>query len=132
MAELVPITGLYAALQTFVAMGLLVPIQRLRARYEVSLHAGDHPDLDVAIRRHANWTEHVPFTLLLIGLLELNGGSALLLHALGAGLLLARLAHPFGLQPDVMRMPLRIVGAVGTLLVTLAAAIALLVETLQV
>jgi uncharacterized membrane protein YecN with MAPEG domain len=131
MAELsVPITGVYAALQAFVVMGLLWPIQRLRTKYEVSLHAGQHPDLEVAIRRHANWTEHVPFALLLIGLLELNGGSAALLHGLGVGLLVARVAHPFGLKHDVMRVPLRVVGAVGTILVTLVAAVALLLGSL--
>ena len=124
----VPITGLYAALQAFVAIALVAPIGRLRGKYDVSIHAGGHADLDVAIRRHANWTEHVPFALLLIALLELNGGSAGLLHGLGAGLLVARVLHPLGLKADTMRAPLRGIGAIGTLLVTLIAAIALLVK----
>jgi len=129
MAEFpVPITGLYAALQAFVAVALIVPIGRLRAKHGVSIHAGGHPDLDVAIRRHANWTEHVPFALLLIGLLELNGGSAGLLHGLGASLLVARIVHPLGLKADTMRSPLRGIGALGTLLVTVIAAIALLLK----
>ena len=131
MAEIhVPITGVYAALQAFVAIALVAPIGRLRTKYEVSIHAGGHPDLDVAIRRHANWTEHVPFALLLIALLELNGGSAALLHGLGAGLLVTRILHPIGLKAETMRAPLRGIGALGTLLVTVIAAIALLVKAL--
>jgi uncharacterized membrane protein YecN with MAPEG domain len=105
-----------------------MPVGRLRARYDVSIHAGGHPDLDVAIRRHANWTEHVPFALLLIALLELNGGSAGLLHGLGVTLLVARVLHPLGLDATVMRRPLRGVGAVATMLVTGIAAIALLLK----
>jgi uncharacterized membrane protein YecN with MAPEG domain len=124
----VPITGLYAALQAFVAIALVAPIGRLRGKYDVSIHAGGHPDLDVAIRRHANWTEHVPFALLLMGLLELNGGSPGLLHGLGIGLLAARVLHPLGLKHDNIRVPLRGIGAFGTLIVTLVAAIALLMK----
>jgi uncharacterized protein len=126
----VPITGLYAALQAFVAIALVAPVGRLRGKYNVSIHAGGHPDLDTAIRRHANWTEHVPFALLLMALLELNGGSPALLHGLGAGLLVARVLHPLGLKPDNMRVPLRGIGAFVTLIVTVVAAIALLVEVL--
>ena len=124
----VPITGLYAALQAFVAVALVAPIGRLRTKYEVSIHAGGHPDLDVAIRRHANWAEHVPFALLLIALLELNGGGTGLLHGLGAGLLVARILHPIGLKAETMRAPLRGIGALGTLLITVTAAIALLLK----
>ena len=70
----------------------------------------------------------MPFALLLIALLELNGGSAGLLHGLGAGLLVARVLHPLGLKADTMRAPLRGIGAIGTVLITGIAAIALLMK----
>ena len=128
MAEVhVPtITALYAALQALVAIGLVVPVGQLRARTNVPLGSGGNPQLEVAIRRHANWAEHVPFELLLMALLELNGGSAALLHGLGLVLLAARVVHPFGLKADTMRVPARGIGAFATMLVTLVAAIALL------
>jgi uncharacterized membrane protein YecN with MAPEG domain len=129
MSELpVPITALYAALQAIVSIVLVAPIGRLRSATNVSLGSGGNPALEVAIRRHANWTEYVPFTLLLIALLELNGSSAGLLHGLGAGLLVARVLHPLGLKHDDMRVPLRGIGAGGTLLVTLVATVALLLQ----
>jgi uncharacterized membrane protein YecN with MAPEG domain len=129
MPELhVPISGLYAALQAFIAIGLVVPVGQLRGKTSVSLGSGGNPALETAIRRHANWTEHVPFALLLIALLELNGGGAGLLHGLGLTLLAARIAHPLGLKADTMQVPLRGIGAIATLAVTLVAAIALLLK----
>ena len=124
----VPITALYAALQGLVMIILEMPIGRLRSQANVSIGDGGNPALAVAIRRHGNWTEHVPFALLLIALLELNGGSSGLLHGLGLTLLVARILHPLGLKADTMKVPLRGIGAVGTLLVTLVAAIALLLK----
>jgi uncharacterized protein len=126
----VPITALYAALQGILAIALEVPVGRLRGQTNVSIYDGGNPALAAAIRRHANWTEHVPFVLLLLALLELNGASAGLLHVLGITLLVARILHPFGLDPQVMRRPLRAVGALGTLLVSLVAIVALLVQAL--
>ena len=126
----VPITAIYAALQALLAIALVVPVGRLRASTDVSLGAGGNPQLETAIRRHANWTEHVPIALLLMALLELNGGSPGLLHGLGVTLLVARVLHPLGLDPTTMRRPLRGIGAFATLLVTLVAAIALLVKVL--
>jgi uncharacterized membrane protein YecN with MAPEG domain len=126
----VPITALYAALQGLLLIALEIPVGRLRAQTNVSIYDGGNPALAAAIRRHANWTEHVPFVLLLMALLELNGASGALLNFLGLGLLASRIAHPFGLDPAQMRRPLRGVGALGTLLVSVVAIIALLMQAL--
>jgi len=127
---LVPISALYTALQALIAIGLVVPVGQLRGKTNISLGSGGNPALETAIRRHQNWCEHVPIALLLMALLELNGGSAGLLHGLGAALLVARILHPIGLDATEMRRPLRGIGAFGTLLVTLVAAIALLLTAL--
>ena len=126
----VPITALYAALQGLLVIALEIPVGRLRSQTNVSIYDGGNPALAAAIRRHANWTEHVPFVLLLMALLELNGASAALLHFLGLTLLAARIAHPFGLDPAQMRRPLRGLGALGTLLVSVVAIVALLRQAL--
>jgi len=123
---LVPISALYTALQALIAIGLTIPVGQARLRAEVSLGDGGNADLQTAIRRHANWTEHVPIALLLIALLELNGASAALLHGLGATLVVARIAHPIGLSATNMRSPLRGIGAFATMIVTAVAALALL------
>ncbi len=116
----VPITALYAALLGLVMIVLQLLLGRQRLDNDVSLYDGGHKDLAVAIRRHANWTEHVPFALILLALIELNGASAVWLHTLGATLLVARIVHPFGLRWDVARVRARFIGAFATLLVILA------------
>jgi uncharacterized membrane protein YecN with MAPEG domain len=121
----VPITALYAGLLGIMFLALELPIGLLRTRTNVSLGDGGNPDLTVAIRRHANFVEHVPLALLLLALLELNGAGHGLLHVLGTGLILARLMHPFGLDIHVMRRPPRGLGAATTSLVILVASVAL-------
>jgi hypothetical protein len=122
----VPVTALWAALQGIVMIALGAPVGRLRTKTNISIGDGGNPELAVAIRRHANWTENVPFALLLLALLELNGASSALLNTLGAVLLACRIAHPFGLDPQVMRRPLRGIGAIGTTLVIGVSIVALL------
>jgi hypothetical protein len=90
-------------------------------RSGTSIHDGGDARLAVAIRRHGNFAEHVPLALLLLALIELGGASPLLLHGLGATLLLARLLHPLGLEAGNVRNPLRLGGALATTLVQLVA-----------
>ena len=118
---LVPVTALYAILLGLLSVVLLLGVGRGRLRTGVSLYDGGDAELAVAIRRHANFTEQVPLTLLLIAIVELNGAPQLWVHALGAALLVCRILHPFGLRFDQAKVPLRFYGAFGTLLVTLAA-----------
>ena len=68
----------------------------------------------------------MPLALILVGFLELNGASPGLLHGLGIALVVSRVAHPLGLQHDNVRNPLRGIGAGGTILVTLIAAVMLI------
>lgn len=126
----VPVTALYAGLLGLVFIALEAPIGVMRTRANVSLYDGGNKPLAVAIRRHANFVEHVPLALLLLALLELNGAGHGLLHGLGAALLLARVLHPFGLDYDTMRKPLRGIGAFTTMIVTAVAAIALVWKAL--
>ena len=123
---MLPITGFYAGLLALilVALGIQVGIQR--ARTGISILHGQDMNLATAIRRHANFTEGVPLALILLAALELNGASRGLLHGLGAALVVARISHPLGLQHDNMRNPLRGIGAGGTTLITVIAAVALI------
>jgi uncharacterized membrane protein YecN with MAPEG domain len=80
----------------------------------------------VADRRHMNFVENVPFALLLIAFVEASGAPKGWVHALCIVLVIARLVHPFGIDPNRMKHPARGVGAGGTYLVILAAAFTLL------
>jgi uncharacterized membrane protein YecN with MAPEG domain len=113
------ITALYAGLLGLVSLGVSFPAGSLRGKLGVVVGDGGNKDLLLAMRRHANFVEYVPLALLLIALLEMNGVASRYIHILGAVLLIARLAHAFGIKVDTMKTPGRMVGAVGTMLVTL-------------
>ena len=83
MSVTVTVTLLYAALLGIVGFMLQCQIGPMRGRYNVSLEHGGHKDLNEAIRRHANWAENVPYILLMMALIEINGAPHGVLHALG-------------------------------------------------
>lgn len=110
----VPVTALYAGLNALIMLGLACAIPPQRIKKRIGLGHGGDARLEQAIRAHANNTEHVPMALLLIGLLELMAAPLWLLHALGAALTLARLAHAQGLYQTPLASPGRFVGTVFT------------------
>ena len=114
----VTITLLYAALLGIVGFILQCLVGPLRGRHNVSLDHGGHKDLNEAIRRHGNWAENVPYILLMMALIEINGASKGWLHALGLLLLASRMIHPMGMDANRMAHPLRIVGMAGTVFST--------------
>jgi uncharacterized membrane protein YecN with MAPEG domain len=118
----VAITAFYAAILALVLTYLGFQVGSARLQAGVSILDGGDMSLAEKIRRHANFTENVPFTLILLAVIELDGAPPGLLHGLGIALVAARIAHPIGLHHDNMRHPLRAVGAFGTVVVTLIAA----------
>ncbi len=119
MPEPMPVatTALYAALLALLQIALAALVGRERIRSDISLGDGGDPALLEAIRRHANFLEQVPLTLLLLALLELNGASSAAIHGLGGTLLVVRLVHPFGLDSNEQNRTPRLIGAAGTMLV---------------
>ena len=97
------------------------------ARRKVGVDVGDGDGrpgaepLVVAMRAHANFAEYVPLALILLGGIELAGGSHTLLVILAVLLVLGRLAHPIGMIRAAM--PFRAAGAVLTWLVILIASV---------
>lgn len=110
----VPVTALYGALNVLLTVGLSLNVSRVRGKYQVWRGDGGHADLQAAIRAHGNNVEHVPLALFLLLVAELCGGKSTALHVFGGALLLARLAHAFGL---IKTSRIQVVGATTTLLV---------------
>ena len=115
------ITSAYAAILGLVAIFLSFHVIRMRAKTKVSLLDGDNMALKECIRRHGNFTEYVPLTLILMGFAEAGGASFTWLHAIGGILLVSRLIHPFGIKHDNGSAPPRILGAAGTQIAMLLA-----------
>ena len=125
---IIPITALYAALLVAVLVCLTTRIGLLRAKTGISILDGGNELLAVEMRRHGNFAEHVPLLIVLMAIVELNGGSSLFLHVVGIVLIICRVAHPLGLHHDRVQAPLRLIGAAGTSLATVALGVAALLQ----
>jgi uncharacterized membrane protein YecN with MAPEG domain len=112
------ITLLYAGILGLISIVLAFGVGSKRGATGISVGLGDSDELLIANRRHGNFVEYVPLALILMGLLEMNGVSAMTIHIFGAILVVARICHPIGLRIDVATHPLRAIGAGGTALLT--------------
>lgn len=120
------ITGLYAALCALIALILASRVSLRRRSAQVGLGTGGDAQLGQRIRAHANFVEYVPLALILLLVLELDHVQPALLHVFGIVLVLARIAHAWGLSTSAGVTPGRLLGTLGTWLVTLAMALLLL------
>ena len=91
------ITSIYASLAALLIVRLSLSVIKLRRKNRVSVGDGRNEQLQLAIRTHANAVEYIPITLLLLLTLELNGAPIILIHVLGATLLIGRILHALGL-----------------------------------
>ena len=89
-------TPLYAGLLALLYFVLSYRIVLMRDK--VSLGDGGDPTLLRRIRAHGNFSEYVPFILIMIGILELSHLPNIILHVLGITLLIARLLHAYALS----------------------------------
>jgi uncharacterized membrane protein YecN with MAPEG domain len=91
------ITALYGGLLGLVFLALSMRVIWFR-RKGIYFGDGGDPQLQRAIRGHANFAEYVPLALVLMLLLESGGASNVTLHALGLALLVARMLHGYALS----------------------------------
>ncbi len=89
-------SSIYFGLLALLLVVLSVRVIQLRYRYKVEIGDGGVPELQRAIRAHANFIEYVPIALLLILMADLVGHQKWVVHVLGIALLVGRLAHAFG------------------------------------
>jgi uncharacterized protein len=117
------VAAAYAAL--FGLISTLLTARVIMNRVRSGIQAGDGGDASLAraIRAHANFAEQVPLALLLLVLVEGVGVATPIVHALGATLVVARLANAVGLSRSLGPTPPRQAGAALTLLVIVAASL---------
>jgi uncharacterized membrane protein YecN with MAPEG domain len=106
-------TSLVAAPLALLVAGLGLQISRRRRRDRIGPGMTGDPSFVRLQRAFGNAVEHTPLVLLLLLMLELSGGSKVLVLGVGAALLVSRFAHAAGiiLRP---RHPLHFAGAATT------------------
>lgn len=117
------ITMLYAGILGLMAIALGFLAGSQRGQKKISIGDGGDPELLLAMRRHGNFVEWVPLTLILMGMLEMGGVGAGAIHAMGASLVVFRISHAAALKADTIEGIGRLIGAGGSTLVLLVASI---------
>ena len=91
------ITALYGGLLGILYMVLCWQVVMQRRRAKVGIGVGGDTALERAVRVHGNFAEYAPLFIVLLLVAELNAGTPVLLHVLGAVFVLARIGHALGL-----------------------------------
>lgn len=111
-----PITLLTAAALGAINLWLALRIVRMRLRDAVLIGDGGDDLLAGRMRAHANLVEYAPFVLVLLALIEVARGSGAVLAVTALTFVIARIAHPIGMDLRRSNLP-RAGGAVMTWLV---------------
>ncbi len=107
---MVIVTSIIAAVLAIIFIRLSFAVIGLRRKNKVGLGNGGHDDLERAIRAQGNFAEYVPFGLILIACLELNGAPWWLIAIPGITLIAGRLIHAKGINVPPPDFSKRILG----------------------
>ena len=104
------ITSIIASVLTIIFVRLSFAVIRLRRKNKVGLGSGGHEELERAIRAQGNFAEYVPFGLMLIACLEINGAPWWLVAFPGMTLIAGRLIHARGINMPPPDFSQRVLG----------------------
>jgi uncharacterized membrane protein YecN with MAPEG domain len=114
------VTSIIAAVLTAVFIRLSFNVIGLRRKNKVGLGSGGNEDLERAIRAQGNFAEYVPFGLILLACLELNGAVWWLVAIPGVTLIIGRLIHAIGINTPPPDFSKRVLGMKFTFLTLMA------------
>ena len=104
---ILPISLTAAGAAALLSIWLALRVSHLRRLHRVSVGHGGNAAVEARMRAHANFAEYAPLFLILLALVEAAVGSSLWLWGAAILFILARLAHPFGMErpaPNALRM----------------------------
>jgi uncharacterized membrane protein YecN with MAPEG domain len=114
------VTSIIAAVLTAVFIRLSFNVIGLRRKNKVGLGSGGNEDLERAIRAQGNFAEYVPFGLILLACLELNGAVWWLVAIPGVTLIIGRLIHAIGINTPPPDFSKRVLGMKFTFVTLMA------------
>jgi uncharacterized protein len=120
-------TPAYASVLALMFVVLSANVIRIRRRERIAVLDGGNENMKRAMRAQGNFAEYIPLSLILLGLFENAGGSALMVHLLGISLVTGRLLHAYSLlheEPKKKHYANRIRGMVLTLVAIVIMALA--------
>ncbi len=121
MAGLIlPVTLSAAAACALINLWLAWRIGRIRRAERISIGDGGNERLTARMRAHLNFAEFAPIVLILLALTEAARGTSIALWAAAALFVVARIAHPIGMDGLI---PARAFGIIATFGVTAGLAV---------
>lgn len=117
------ISALTASVIVVLQLTLMMLVGFKRLGYNQGLGDGGHGDLLMAIRRHGNLAENAALFVVTLALVELIGGSSMVVVGLGIAFVFVRFSHAIGLTISDGPTAPRAIGAFGTLIVMGGAAL---------
>lgn len=118
---MLPITLTMAGAAALLNFWIAGRVSRARAALGVSVGDGGNEMLTRRMRAHSNYIENTPLFLILLGLVEMAGGSPLWLWIVAIIFILGRIAHAFGMvRPSPSRLRMFGMGATALVLLILA------------
>jgi uncharacterized membrane protein YecN with MAPEG domain len=126
-----PLTSLTAFVNGAILLVLTVRVVVMRRRDGIVLGDNDDRVMTKAIRGQANAAEQIPMGLILIGLIELQGGGTMVLAALAVMFSIGRLMHAIYFAVHGTTWRLRFYGMLLTLLAQGGLLLTLLVTVLR-
>lgn len=124
------ISLIYTGILGVMYVALSFNVIRYRRLKKVGIGHSTDPECELfrAVRIHGNFSEYVPFLLLLLVLDEVTGRKAYMVHILGSMIVLGRAAHFVGItQSHKVTLP-RFGGAAITFLTIIILSILLLIK----
>jgi uncharacterized membrane protein YecN with MAPEG domain len=109
-----PVSFLYAGLLGLLLIALSVRVVLARRRYKVRLGPGTDDAMQQAVRVQGNFTEYVPFAVLLLVFSEITGLPSEAVHGAGILLFTSRVLHAWGLSQSPGTTFGRFYGTAGT------------------
>ncbi len=122
----------YAAVLAFIYIALSLRVIRARQSAKVAIGSRGDVRLERKMRAHANFAEYVPFALLLVSFVEMQGMPAWFINLLCLALVAGRIVHAYGVSQERENFRLRIAGMAATFVVLAVAALWLLVRAIGV
>ncbi len=108
------VTPVYLAIAVVLYSFIAFTVISNRRRRRISLGDGGNQDFARIVRSHGNFAEYAPLTLLAIGIAELTGAPALILHLSGILLIAGRGLHAYCFLFTPVGLKLRVSGMMLT------------------
>jgi uncharacterized protein len=121
----------YAAIFAFIYLALSAQVIRARRQAKAAIGTRGDVRLERKIRVHANFAEYVPFALLLLSFVEMQGGPVWLIHLICLVFLAGRSIHAYGVSQVHEDYRLRTTGMAITFAVIAVTALVLVAHALS-